>query len=265
VLRLGILQDNEGWRNWAKQVFDWTTENVASSFGWVSERAHGPEGGSETCAITDALEIAVTLAEHGFPEYWDLAERIARNHLIESQCPNTGGFSGHTMPNDYCWKHTSTGEIEHHVGGCCSPAGIRALWLAWDRVVTRQGDAVTVNLTWDRQSAWVEIRSALPTDGLLRIRVKDAPMLKVRLRGWALKRDVSVRLNGREVPPKWVGDYACFEGLAKEDEVALQFPISERRERESVMGSALDVIWRGNTVVAIEPEGTYEPLYTNRR
>ncbi len=187
VLKLGILQENTEWQAWAKRVFDWSMDHVASSFGWVSERAHGPEGGSETCAITDALEIAITLAEHGWPEYRDLAERIVENHLIESQCPETGGFSGHTMPNDYCWKHSSTGEIEHHVGGCCSPAGVRGLWLAWDRAVLRHGDV-------------------------------------------------------KEKRP----------------------PAGTRQETETIMGFRYNVTWRGNTVVAISPEGAHEPLYAGR-
>ena len=265
VLRLGILRGDEAWLKWAKQVFDWSMDRVASSFGWVSERAHGPEGGSETCAIADALEIAVTLAGQGFPECWDVAERIVRNHLVESQCPETGGFSGHTMPNDYCWRHTSTGEIEHHVGGCCSPAGIRGLWLAWVRCVTRSGNTVTVNFPWDRESKWVEIRSGLPEDGILRIRMKDPRMLRVRLPGWVTRGNATVMLNDGEASPKWEGDYACFEGLRPGDEVALRFPVAERREKESFMGFDFDVAWRGNTVVEIAPGGRDEPLYRGRR
>ncbi|MFH1268011.1 MAG: hypothetical protein ABIK89_20020, partial [Planctomycetota bacterium] len=39
----------------------------------------------ETCALMDYVGLAVTLANHGHPEYWGDIERVVRNHLIESQ------------------------------------------------------------------------------------------------------------------------------------------------------------------------------------
>lgn len=39
----------------------------------------------ETCTIMDYLGLAITLANHGHPEYWGDVERVARNNLIESQ------------------------------------------------------------------------------------------------------------------------------------------------------------------------------------
>jgi len=145
ILRLGQVTGDADWTSWARTVFDWALSHVSSSFGWISERAHSSIGGCETCAITDALDLAIDLAQCGHPEYWDVAERFARNHLLESQCPDTGGFSGHTMPADFCWTHHTTGEPEHHVGGCCSPAGLRGLWKVWDAITTVDGGEVCVH------------------------------------------------------------------------------------------------------------------------
>ena len=267
VMKLGLITGRTDWIAWAKHVFDWTLSNLASSFGWVSERAHGSEGGSETCCITDALELAITLAENGYPEYWDVAERFVRNHLVESQCPDTGGFSGHSMPNDFCWIYEATGQLEHHVGGCCSPAGIRGLWLAWDRIVTRTEDGVSVHFPLNRISRWADVISGLPYQGKVKVIVHDAlasaskPDLFVRIPKWASSSAVRLMVNAKARAVAWEGRYVKTGGLAEGDEVVVTYPVRRERITESFMDFAFEVTWRGNTVVAIEPPGDNEPLY----
>jgi hypothetical protein len=261
ILKLGLATDRAEWKRWAKSVFDWTLSNLASQFGWVSERAHGSEGGCETCCITDALDLAITLAENGYPEYWDIAERFARNHLLESQCPQTGGFSGHSMPNDFCWTHYRTGQPEHHVGGCCSPAGIRGLWLVWSQIITRVEDRVFVHFPLNRVSRWAEVISELPHRGEVKVIVRNAPQLMVRVPDWASGSALQLTVNGLERKAVLKGQYVEVTDLAEGDEVMVSLSLGQKRVRESFMDFALDVTWRGNTVVGIEPSGSNEPLY----
>ncbi|MFC1525213.1 hypothetical protein ACFL6X_00190 [Candidatus Latescibacterota bacterium] len=261
VLRLGLLRGRHDWTSWAKTVFDWTMANVASSFGWISERAHSSAGGCETCCLADALDLSVTLADSGHRSYWDLAERLIRNHLLESQCPTTGGFSGHTMPNDFCWVHHVTGEPEHHVGGCCSPAGVRALWLAWDSITSRQGDDIHIHLPLSRQSPDAEVVSSLPWKGRVAVTVLRACDLMLRIPEWTDHRETRIAVAGVDHPPVWSGPYARVARLAPGDRVVATFPVREEPRRESFMDFHLTVTWRGNTVTAVEPPGRIEPLY----
>lgn len=263
VAKLGLVTGRPEWTAWAKSVFDWTLCHLASSFGWVSERAHESAGGCETCAITDALDLALILAENGHPEYWDIAECFARNHLLKSQCPRTGGFSGHTMPNDYCWLYHD--RLEHHVGGCCSPAGIRALWLVWERIVARQGDEVAVHFPLDRNSPWVDVASELPYRGRVTVSVHDAPMLRMRLPDWVLPAAVRLAVNGKPRNIDVRNRHIRLAGLVRGDELAVEFPVRRARLTESFIDFTFDVTWQGDTVVAIDPPGEHEPLYRQRK
>jgi DUF1680 family protein len=242
-------------------VFDWAMGHVASSFGWISERAHESAGGCETCCLADALDLATTLAASGHPEYWDLAERIARNHLLQSQCPETGGFSGHTMPNDYCWIHPSTGQPEHHVGGCCSPAGVRALWLAWDSIASRRGEETLVNLPLTRPSPIADVASSLPREGRVEVTLREAGNLLLRLPPWVERQQVRLMAAGASRPPVWSGPHVRVDGLKAGDATVVTLPVREERREESFMGFSFTVAWRGSTVTAVEPSGTVEPLY----
>ena len=261
IIRLGRISGRADWLEWAKRVFDWSLSNVASSFGWVSERADSIVGGCETCCITDMLELAINLAENGHPGYWDIAERMIRNHLLESQCPDTGGFSGHSMPNDFCWIPPASGQPDHSVAGCCSPAGIRALWLAWDRIVTRTDDAVSVHFPMNRISPWAEMISELPHQGKVRVFIHDAPNLFVRIPDWVSSDAVRLAVNGKGWAVGLEDRYVKITDLAEGDEVVVTYPVRRERVTESVMGLPFEVTWRGNTVVGIEPTGDHEPLY----
>ena len=261
ILKLGRTTGRVEWKRWAKRVLDWTLTNLASSFGWISERAHGTEGGCETCCIADALELAIALAEDGHPEYWDIVERFARNHLLESQCPQTGGFSGHSLPNDFCWIHHRSGQPEHHVGGCCSPAGIRGLWLVWERIITRTEDRVFVHLPLNRNSQWAEVVSELPSQGQIKVTIRDASRLMVRIPAWVSVDAVRLTVNDRERDGISQGRYIEAMDLVEGDVVVVDYPVRKERIRESFMDFTLDVTWRGNTVLAVEPPGDHEPLY----
>ena len=261
ILRLGQVTGNAEWMDWARTVFCWALSHVASSFGWVSERAHNSIGGCETCAITDALDLAITLAQNGHPEYWDVAEAFARNHLLESQCPQTGGFSGHTMPGDFCWIHHTTGQPEHHVGGCCSPAGLRGLWVVWDRITTFRDGDVFVHFPLTREAPWASIVSYLPWAGQVEVTVKRACNLMMRMPAWAARHSVRLAVNGQNRPLTWVDDYVSIAELAPGDLVIASYPLRQEQLTERFMGFCLNVTWRGNTVMGLEPQGEFEPLY----
>lgn len=259
VLRLGVALGEQNLVDWARQVFDWTLQNLCTTFGWVPESAHRFERGSEGCAIADAIEIAINLATAGFHSYWNVVERFARNHLLEDQHPASGGFSCHSMPNDYCWNNN--GVMEEEVSGCCSPAGVRALFLVQDHIVSRKGDRVAVNLALNRITPRVEVRSLLPHQGEVRVKVRDASVLAVRIPDWVEKSRTEVLANGKLARSSWEGCFAVLSGLRKGDTVVVRYPVRRLRLTDSVFGRSFEASWRGDTVIGISPPGDCHPLY----
>jgi len=72
----------------------------ATSFGFLPEviGRQGDVVATETCALMDYIGLAVTLANHGHPEYWGDVERVVRNQLAESQA------------TDLSWLKPATGK-----------------------------------------------------------------------------------------------------------------------------------------------------------
>ena len=158
----------------ARRAHDWFIREHCSSFGWSPEFVgrYGDENeGCETCAVMDQLNSALALAEAGHLEYYEQAERIARNQLFENQLLDTrivrntvdkadtelscfhgvadmvrGAFAGWAGPNDF----VGNCDLHYCLMHCCGPAGLRAMHDVWSNVYRTQDENVFVNIFLDR-------------------------------------------------------------------------------------------------------------------
>ncbi|MBI4600952.1 MAG: hypothetical protein HY721_03240 [Planctomycetes bacterium] len=141
----------------------------ATRFGFLPEviGRKGDVVATETCALMDYVGLAVTLANHGHPEYWGDVERVVRNHLVESQArdlswlrsdpsrPDTGqfswrevagrmagGYAGWTSPNHFLaaretlhWGGPELSGKTRAFQNCCGGSGTHAFygtrWYGW--------------------------------------------------------------------------------------------------------------------------------------
>ncbi|MGH7599887.1 MAG: hypothetical protein ACREOI_26325, partial [bacterium] len=140
-------------------------KSVTTRFGFLPEviERQGDMIACETCTLMDYIGLAVTLANHGHPEYWGEVERAVRNHLIESQVQDTswlksapnksdteqfswrdldkrmlGGYAGWSAPNHllaYCetliWGGPELREKIRAFQNCCGGSGTHAFFIAW--------------------------------------------------------------------------------------------------------------------------------------
>ena len=86
VGEVGQATGNARLVEWARQAYEFT-RSIGTDWGWVPENRVVPayECHSETCGTGDMVELAATLAQTGYPEYWDHVERAVRNYLPEAQ------------------------------------------------------------------------------------------------------------------------------------------------------------------------------------
>jgi hypothetical protein len=116
----------------------------------------------------DAIGCAIALAEAGYTEYWQVAERFLRNHLVESQLTDTswihqletkerdiprrktfyrvgdrlrGAFAGYAAPNDFVYSGVKGRGHIMDVQTCCVASGARGLYYGWRSIVTENVSA----------------------------------------------------------------------------------------------------------------------------
>ncbi|MDD9918321.1 MAG: glycoside hydrolase family 127 protein [Rhodospirillaceae bacterium] len=267
---------------WGQKVFDKAC-TYGTRFGWfperlVESRAHG----CETCAIVDMMEAAIWLAKSGQPQYWGVAERFLRNHLLESQLTSIdgledsagtgrddewestvrvarrsiGGFAGWSQPNDLFSKVMH----EWDLYTCCSAQGVRGLFNAWTNAVVATDDGISVNLLINHLSKHAVIRSWLPQEGRIEIVPTVAGDVRVRIPDGTDTMVVTV--DGAPVTAvREPSEFLCVAGAPAGATIQCQFAVPEWTSRETILDTEYTADWRGDTVMTVSPGGTRLPLY----
>ena len=272
----------------------------ATRFGFLPE-VIGRKGdivATETCALMDYLGLAVTLANHGHPEYWGDVERVVRNQLIESQARNLawlksdpdqsdtdqftwrdiagrmeGGWAGWSSPTHLLAARETLG---HHWGGpelhnkarafqnCCGGSGIHALYIAWKNAARFENGALSVNLHIDKLLPQAEIRGFQPFEGLLTIQLKQACRVRVRVPDFASPGNITVGVNGDSRQVRTFGNYLELGRCVPGEAIKIGYPLPLVTEKVEIGNPGFRhyhyrVTWKGDTVVSMEPIGNEYP------
>jgi len=292
-------------------------KSTGTSFGFIPE-VIGRKGdviACETCALMDYAGVGVTLANHGHPEYWADMERLARNHYAESQVrdvawleadnsrPDTeqftwrdigprcrGAWAGWTSPNHILAARET---LNAHWGGpelknktralqnCCGGSGLHGLFVLWKNAARFDDGTLTVNMHLDKSLPQADIRCEQPFRGLLRMALRRDGAVRVRIPSFTRPGEMSVRVNGTELPvagqletggqklragesksvmAKLDGNFLDLGRRRAGDRIEVDYPLPVRTEDVAVGNPGFRqwryrVTWKGDTVVALEPVG----------
>jgi hypothetical protein len=281
VLAYALVAGDEDLATWSGRVYEharrWT-----SAFGWLPDGlGFAPDenpfaGTCETCALADLIELAITLTEAGLGDHWDDVERFARNQLLEQQLRDVatavpaevlarsttpvaeilaGAFDSCARPNSLL------GDRHGVVEGCCTPAGARACFLVWDRIMTRGSDGVYVNLAFSRDAPWTRLISFEPYRGELRLEVRQAAPFFLRLPEWADSARLRLTVDGIERPASRRGRYLALGEARPGQTFVVTYPQQTGERAETIAGCEYATRWKGGTVTRITPPGERYPIY----
>jgi hypothetical protein len=231
----------------------------------------------ETCALTDVLQLAIVLAQSGYPEYWDDVERYGRNQLLASQFPDAttflsvdarqtpgaralaGSFASATLPTSLL-GYLVTG-TEPIVEGCCTGSGAKALHLLWEHAVEDRPEGLYVHLGFGSDREAAEVIGYEPYEGRREVRLRAARRVLIRLPDTARSEDAELWVDGARRDPVWRGAYADAGYLGAGQVAVLRYPLREVTERVEVNREMLTVHWKGSTVLEVSPSGAIPVPY----
>lgn len=301
---LGTVTGVSRYIEWTRRVYEYI-RRMGTDYGWFPE-ANDPynlvhKRHTEICLVADMTCTAVWLGKAGYPEYFDHAERYARNLLRHSQFFVTpeletlyrrihseqpaekveeqlaflreiqGGFVASPTPNDLVDE-----DIEHHgtagnppmlldLMGCCPPEGMRALHAVWENAVTQRKDSVHINMAIPCKHEAAEVRTYAPEAGRLTVLAGKECDYYLRPPSWAPRNKVKICRNGGEVESIWVGDYIKVGNVVKGEEISIHYPVVSFTQEidldAGVNSGSYQVHWQGNTVIKLEPDGKHLPLF----
>jgi hypothetical protein len=297
VLKLGLVLGRREYVAWAHQGYTLAQE-MGTEFGWFPEHLGQRHG--EICCTTDMIEIALLLGRHVDESYYADAERYGRNHLLESQFVSLERLESalerlpaHDVPAPFEGRYSTGQDVAgRQVGGfasrptlndafhldatdlmqCCNAAGTRALYDLWRHAVEEapaadgQLPCKKVHLRFSVETPALKVVSHEPAAGRLDLTARQDCRVEVRVpegvpEALAVVGDLaSPRVLALPAQNGMVG-FAC----RKDEAVQLHYPLPGR-SREYVVGSLgrtvrCGGVWRGETLMQMDPPGIYYPLY----
>jgi len=247
----------------------------------------------EVCSISDMMQIAALLADNGWREERLTIGRYGTNRLFAHQlldlaplahligddqggvapspddprqiscegmpARTLGGFVPGSYPNDLAVDVRSFGLGEYQVetGGCCSPAGIKALYVLWQQAVRCERDGPHLYIWATVENEDLDVHCGEPTTGELRITVKRPC------------RDLVVHVpkyvHGAEVRTvrhaTLLGEALHLGRMHRGEMISLTYPLAERVEAQRIADVEYRYHWRGGRVLAVSPQGAGCPPY----
>ncbi len=270
------------------------TRSEATRFGFLPEviGRRADIVACETCALMDYIGLAVTLANHGHPEYWGDVERTVRNQLIESQLtdgawlganadrPDTdqftwreigervvGAYAGWSSPTHILaaretlnahWGGPELRDKTRALQNCCGGSGTHAFFIAWKNAARFEQGALSVHLHLDKLLPQAEIRSFQPYQGRLEIRLRQDARVKVRVPDFVSARDMRAQAGGQDIDGAAWGNYLDVGERRAGETLVVTYPLPVWDE-EAVIGNPgfrqyrYRVTWKGDTVAAMQP------------
>jgi hypothetical protein len=289
----GLASGQPEYVAWGRQAYE-AAKRWGTDFGWFPEDISLPTC-SETCCITDMIEIAILLGLHVDPAYLGDAERYGRNHLVEAQFLDAGwmprlnrkpaetdpvkahprridsrdivnramgSFSGFSGPNDLFGE---VSDIRSKIMQCCTGAGTRGLYDLWHYAVDDDGQRARVNMAFSRPAPWGDVVSHAPYSGRLDVRMKAARDLGFRLPEGVAPAEATVLRNGQPAPLACRSGYLWVDGLQGGDSVSLRYPLPVGSRQYTLGTETFTAEFKGNTVIRMSPEGAYGPIYQRER
>ncbi len=270
-------------------------KTLGTRFGFIPEVVHrqGDLIACETCALMDYIGLAVTLANHGHPEYWGDVERIVRNHLIESQIKDAswlrsdnsredtdqfswrdidkrmiGGYAGWSSPTHVlAYEETLTwwggAELKNKIRAfqnCCGGSGTHAFFIAWKNSARFENEMLSINLHLDKLLPQAEIRCYQPFDGLLTIHLKQSCHVQVRIPDFVSPQQLKIESDHQEIKPVVWGNFVKLGHRKAGEVIKISYPLAVFTEKESIGNAGFrqypyQITWKGDTVIKIEPLG----------
>ncbi len=250
--RKSVFKNNITWSGWTSHCLDKTL---------FHDKEGDPIGEHASCG--DVAQIALWLAiDAGSTDLLDDVERLIRARLLPSQVTDDsnprqlggwGTYSDHFGQSDVIFDVLAA--VTH------------SLIDIYQHIITRENNnTLNINMHFDIETPWADVLVTREEKGYISIKPKIEAKLRIRVPGWAKDRELVLKSSGKPIPLSWVGQYLEVEAkdapVGKIIELQYELPQYKTVEVTKVSGRKFCLTWRGDEVIACEPE---VPIYRKNR
>ncbi len=301
LIEYGILAEDATIIEGARRAYDVGMRPFRSSYGWVKEfrwapwlaeplQAAGYAGfdinRGEANNTGDLIEAALLLAKAGYPDYYEDADRMLRNHLLASQVVDTSWVqeaSGHEDDDEarygdvarrarggFCFGGTksliSYPDEAYQVNADLVGGALQSICESWEAIASVDDKTVRFDLLFSKEDSAYSLTCPPPGPEPIALRLRQAASVQLRIPSWAQPAGVTLQIS--EMPKASAEDlisdgYLRLSPLAPDTVVKVWLPSRRETVAEVVGGERCEIDWHNDTVVGINPPARFQPLYGN--
>ena len=244
---------------------------IRDELGWVIESSadDSPPDMGEGNNTGDIVETALILARHGYPEYFQDAERILRGHLLPSQLRDVRFIPEPENPSN---EDGLRDVRDRHLGAFGFPAPYGHHPIGRDRIsfnmdivggvvgtlcealregVVKGADGVRVNLLLDQATPDARVVAEEAGTGV-RVTTRHSVPLWIRLPQWADR--TKLRVRGTD-DYRVLGDYVFIARPEPGKPVGVEYPARKQEITLSHRTRDIRAVLEGDAVVAMDNFG----------
>lgn len=227
---------------------------------------------AEPASTGDIVQLGLWLAEDGYPEFLDDAERLVRACLLPSQIVEQPELSPTT--DDHSDAHTNLSQRSVGAYGGLHPpfwgknpitditcAVLHSLVDVHHHVAVCDAAGLRVNLHLDFENDDVKIRSARTDVARVTIETKVRKDVFVRIPSWAPRETVRISVDGRRSELPAGGVFARIKPNRPNAKIEVEYALPVHDEIETLAGVRYTLRWKGDDVIGISPNSDFFPFY----
>ena len=248
-----------------------TVRNQVKQSGFISHD-WGSDTRGETTSPGDAAQLALWLAQLGYSEFLDDAERIVRARILPSQITAPLGLKPAADDED---EHANLddraigafGGMHRHPHGGKRPttditaADLHTLCDIFDHIVEETAMGLVVNFHFDYEDARVQIDTERGDLGRLTIHPKVAQRVSIRIPCWVPMESVQLKVNDEPSRLSWIGNFLFVPQHEQPVRIQVEYGLPVQTIDESTDGVNYRITWRGDDVIGITPHTDFLPFY----
>jgi hypothetical protein len=272
LLMLGQLTRQRQYVDRVELTYRTTVRKAVKESGFVSHD-FGLEYKGEPTSPGDAAQMALWLAKLGYEEYLDDAERIVRARILPSQVVTPPRLR--PKVKDGKDEHSKLlertlgayGGMHEHPHGATLPttditaACVHTLADIYANVAECTPAGLRINFHLDYSDDRVTVACTRGREGHLRVDLRGAKNLWIRVPGWTPRESVSLTVDGRPAPVTMIGRFAFVPAQGPAATVEMRYALPTKKVVEPLNHINYVLSWRGDDVTGITPNTKFFPFY----
>ena len=239
-------------------LYENAVRSLITESGFVAHDL-GTDGTGETGSAGDVVQIALWLADEGYTNYYEDAERIIRARLFPAQVTGPRGLqpSEPDLSKD-CFADVDTRGIGAFMDITdITSANVHALTDAYRHIAVDRSGCQYILLHFSYENDTIALHCERHDTAVLNIELKRDTALCVRIPTWT--DSVRCTVNGQPSEFEKNDMFADFGALTAGTVIQLTHTLPEKETIEKMEGKLFHFFWKGDCVTGVDPQWVWYP------